>query len=132
MVTDTTAAANPSGTLSISNAAGSTAASDLGLVVDSASAGTVTGSQILGGLKTVLLSDLNGGQGLGTLGYMKLTDGNGNSVNVNLGGAVTLQDVIDDINTPGASPPANVDITAEVNAAGNGIQLVDTSGGSRH
>ena len=61
--------------------------------------GTVTGSQILGGLNTVLLSNLNGGQGLGTLGYMKLTDGNGNSVNVNLSSAVTLQDVIDDINS---------------------------------
>ena len=47
----------------------------------------------------MLLSDLNGGQGLGTLGYMKLTDGNGNSVNVNLAGAVTLQDVINDINS---------------------------------
>ena len=90
VVDDTTAAANPSGTLSISNATGSTAASDLGLTVDASTAGSVTGSQILGGLNTVLLSDLNGGQGLGTLGYVKLTDGNGNSVNVNLAGAVTL------------------------------------------
>ena len=47
-VTDTTAAANPSGTLSISNDTGSTAASDFGLAVSSTSAGSVTGSQILG------------------------------------------------------------------------------------
>ncbi len=129
VITDTTAAANPSGTLSISNAAGSSAASNLGLVVNSASAGTVTGSPILGGLQTVLLSDLNGGQGLGTLGDLTLTDGNGKSVSVNLSSAVTLQDVIDDINSQSAA--ANVDITAEVNDAGDGIQLVDTSGGSQ-
>ena len=36
-ITDTTAAANPSGTLSIGNAIGSTAASDLGIVVNSTS-----------------------------------------------------------------------------------------------
>jgi flagellar hook-associated protein 2 len=136
VIDDTTAAANPSGTLSISNQTGSTAASDLGLVVNNASAGTVTGTQILGGLNTVLLSDLNGGQGLGPLGYIKLADGNGNSVNVNLAGAATLQDVINDINGQieaqnGAEPSGQaVGITAEVNAAGNGIQLVDTSGGS--
>ena len=112
VVNDTTAAANPSGTLSISNETGSTTASNLGLVVNSSSAGTVTGSQILGGLNTALLSDLNGGQGLGSLGFIKLTDGNGNSVNVNLAGSVTLQDVIDNINSqiqtqnaqPGAKP----------------------------
>ena len=129
VITDTTATANPSGTLSISNAAGSSAASNLGLVVNAASAGAVTGSPILGGLQTVLLSDLNGGQGLGTLGDLTLTDGNGKSVSVNLGSAVTLQDVLDDINSQSAA--ANVDITAEVNAAGDGIQLVDTSGGSQ-
>ncbi len=129
VITDTTAAANPSGTLSISNAAGSSAASNLGLVVNSASAGAVTGSPILGGLQTVLLSDLNGGQGLGTLGDLTLTDGNGKSVSVNLSSAVTLQDEIDDINSQSAA--ANVDITAEVNDAGDGIQLVDTSGGSQ-
>ena len=66
---------------------------------------------------------------------MKLTDGNGNSVNVNLAGAVTLQDVVDDINSQiqtnnAQSARQAVGITAEVNAAGNGIQLVDTSGGS--
>jgi flagellar hook-associated protein 2 len=126
-----------SGTFSISNAAGSTTASDLGLTASVSNAGTITGGQILGGLQTVLLSDLNGGQGLGTLGYMKLTDGNGNSVNVNLTGAVTLQDVLNDINgqiqTQNSKNPAAqaVAITAEVNGAGNGIQLVDASGGSK-
>ena len=98
VLADTTAAANPGGTLTIGDAAGSTAASDLGLVIEAASSGTVTGSRILGGLKTVLLSDLNGGQGLGSLGYLKLTDRNGHSVNVNLAGTETLQDVVSTIN----------------------------------
>jgi flagellar hook-associated protein 2 len=135
-INDTTAAANPAGTLSISNQTGSSAASGLGLVVNASSSGTVAGSQIVGGLQTVLLSSLNGGQGLGALGYTKLTDGNGNSINVNLSAAVTLQDVVNDVNgqiqTQNASLPSGqaVAITAEVNAAGNGIQLVDTSGGS--
>ena len=66
---------------------------------------------------------------------MKLTDGSGNSVNVNLSNAVTLQDVINDINGQIQSNNSQagakaVGITAEVNAAGDGIQLVDTSGGS--
>ncbi len=136
VVNDTTAAANPSGTLSISNATGSTAASDLGLVVNATSAGTANGSQVLGGLNTVLLSDLNGGQGLGALGYLKVTDGSGNSANINLAGAVTLEDAINDINgqiqtqNQSAQPGQAVGVTAEVNAAGDGIQLVDTSGGS--
>ncbi len=76
----------------------------------------------------MLLSDLNGGQGLGTLGTMDLTDGKGNSVNVHLAGAVTLQNVMNDINSQSAA--ANVGIMAKVNSAGDGIQLVDTSGGS--
>ena len=60
---------------------------------------------------------------------MTLTDGNGNSVTVNLAGAVTLQDVIERHQQP-VGRRASVGITAEVNAAGDGIQLVDTSGGS--
>ena len=133
VLTDTTAAANPGGTLTVGNDAGSTAASDLGLVVTGASGASVTGSRILGGLKTVLLSDLNGGQGLGSLGYLKLTDRNGNGINVNLSGSETLEDVVDKINgqiqTANAQPGAQaVGITAEVNQAGDGIQLVDTTG----
>ncbi len=133
VLTDTTAAANPGGTLTVGNDAGSTAASDLGLVVTGASGASVTGSRILGGLKTVLLSDLNGGQGLGSLGYMKLTDRNGDSVNVNLSGSETLEDVVDKINsqiqTANAQPGAQaVGIKAQINQAGDGIQLVDTTG----
>lgn len=113
------------GTLQLTASANSTALHDLGL--DAAASGaSLTGSRILGGLKTVLLSSLNGGQGIGTLGWIKLTDGNGQSANVDLTGSLTLQDVVDRIN----SQVQAVGIRAEVNRAGNGVQLVDTTGAS--
>ncbi len=127
VITDETTGSDPF-TLTAIN--GSTALEDLGLA-SAASGGTVTGSggtitgrTILGGLQTVLLSSLNGGAGLGTLGNLDLTDRAGNSTTVSLSSAQTVQQVIDDINGAG------VDITAGLNAAGNGILLTDTSGGS--
>jgi flagellar hook-associated protein 2 len=48
----------------------------------------------------------------------------GNPTNIDLTGAVSLTDVIDLINAAGA------DITAAVNATGNGLVITDTSGGS--
>ena len=85
--------------------------------------GVITGSRILSGAKTVLLSDLNGGKGLGTLGKIQLTDRAGNSATVDLDPcAETLEDVINAINASG------LQITAQVNDAGNGIEFVDTSG----
>jgi flagellar hook-associated protein 2 len=109
---------------------GSGALHDLGLDA-SASGNTITGSPIIGGLKTVLLSDLGGGQGLGSLGQLQLTDRAGHSVTVDLSGAETLQDVIDTINTAAASAATKVGIVASVNSAGDGIQLTGTSGGTR-
>jgi len=109
---------------------GSGALAGLGLA-GGASGNTITGSPILGGLKTVLLSDLNGGQGLGPLGQLQLTDQAGHSVTVDLSGAETLQDVVDTINTAAASAASKVGIVASVNSAGDGIQLTDTSGGTQ-
>ena len=85
--------------------------------------GVITGSRIISWAKTVLLSDLNGGKGLGTLGKITLTDRADNSADVDLSGAQTLEDVIDAVNNA-----SGVQITAQVNQAGNGIELVDTSG----
>ncbi len=84
--------------------------------------GVITGSRIISGGKTVLLSSLNGGKGLGQLGTINLTDRNGGSANVDLSQAETLEDVINAINSAG------VQITAKVNQARNGIELADTSG----
>jgi flagellar hook-associated protein 2 len=117
-------------TFQLQAANGSGALHDLGLDA-SASGNTITGSPIIGGLKTVLLSDLGGGQGLGQLGQLQLTDRAGHGVTVNLSGAETLQDVIDTINTAAASAASKVGIVASVNSAGDGIQLTDTSGGTQ-
>jgi flagellar hook-associated protein 3 FlgL len=97
---------------------GGTTATDLGIR-------TMTGS--------TLLSSLNLGQGVPN----GATDANGNpqtpeitidlrdgsSVNVNLSGATTVQDVLNDINAvqPGV-------LTASLNSVGNGISISDTSG----
>lgn len=121
-VTDLTSG---SGTFSISNAAGSYAAQDLGLNV-AASGNTINGAPLQGGLDTVLLRNLNGGSGLGQLGVLDLQDRSGKSTSVDLSGAQTLDDVIQDINS--AASTAGVGITASINQARNGIQLADTSG----
>ncbi|MGA2620097.1 MAG: flagellar filament capping protein FliD [Thermoguttaceae bacterium] len=124
-VTDESTPQNSNSTFSISDATGSAAASSLGLV-GSTTGASITGSAILGGLKTVLLSSLNGGQGLGTLGDLVLTDRNNKPVTVNLAGFQTLDQVIGQINTETAK--AGVAVTASVNQADDGIQLTDTSG----
>ena len=99
---------------------GGTTATDLGIR-------TMTGS--------TLLSSLNLGQGV----PLSTTDSNGNpqtpditidlrdgsSVNVNLTGATTVQDVLNDINAvqPGV-------LTASLNSVGNGISITDNDGSS--
>ncbi len=85
--------------------------------------GVITGRRIISGANTVLLSSLGGGKGLGELGAINLTDRNGASATVDLSNAETLEDVIEAINA------APVQITARVNQARNGIELMDTSGG---
>jgi flagellar hook-associated protein 3 FlgL len=99
---------------------GGTTATDLGIR-------TMTGS--------TLLSSLNLGEGV----PLSTTDSNGNpvtpqitidlrdgtSVNVNLTGATTVQDVLNDINSvqPGV-------LTASLNSVGNGISITDNDGSS--
>jgi len=109
------------GTFSLTSLNESQALADLGL--DAAAVdGQITGRRILAGTNTVLLSRLNGGEGVGELGALALTDRSGTSANVDLSGAETLEDVIDAINDVG------IGIRAQVNAARNGIELVDTTG----
>jgi flagellar hook-associated protein 2 len=101
----------------------SRALEDLGLNGDTSS-GQLVGRRILGGLKSVLLTSLEGGQGLGSLGLLDLTDRSGATATVDLSTAETLEDVIEVING------AAVGITAQVNDARNGIELMDTTGAS--
>lgn len=118
VLTDLTSGA---GTFTLESQFGSTALADLGLEGEAVD-GVITGRQLVGGLKTVLLSSLNGGAGLEELGSLKLTDRSGAFATVDLSEAETLEDVIAAINASG------VGITARVNDAKNGISLSDTTG----
>ncbi len=109
------------GSFSVESAGSSTALADLGLDGEAVD-GVITGRDVLGGLKTVLLSSLGGGHGLGELGRLDLTDRSGAGASVDLSGAETLDDVIAQINAAG------VGIEARVNDARNGVALVDTTG----
>lgn len=110
------------GEFALQAASDAQALADLGLEGAAAVDGVITGSRILGGTKTVLLSSLGGGQGFGQLGMVELTDRSGLTENVDLSAAETLEEVVDAINA------AEVGIVAGVNRAQNGIQLTDTTG----
>jgi flagellar hook-associated protein 2 len=117
-LTDTAGA----GTLSVTADPASEAAQDLGLV--GSGTNTLVGKAILAGPNTTLLSSLKGGTGIG-LGKISIQDrGSASPTTVDLSGANTVQDVIDAINAAGTQ------ITASLNASGNGLQLQDKSAGT--
>ncbi|KPK77487.1 MAG: hypothetical protein AMJ79_03040 [Phycisphaerae bacterium SM23_30] len=99
------------------------AAADLGLVNSEGFTGVFTGRRLIAGLNTVLLSSLNGGSAgsnqITTEHSINLTDRSGQSVQVDLTGLDTVQEVFEAINQ------AATNITASVNQAGNGIILTD-------
>ncbi len=108
----------------------SEALADLGLDGQAVN-GAIVGHRILAGTGTVLLSSLSGGQGFGQLGLLELTDRSGASGTVDLSGSETLEDVVNAINLAcQTAEPTPLRITAQVNQARNGIELVDTTGAS--
>ena len=117
-VTDNTTAT----TFTITNGLVGSAADDLGLT-ESPSSSVVSGRRLVSGLGDTLLSSLNGGAGVGTLGTIDITDRDGGNSSVDLSSAETLSDVVDLINADG-----DIEVTASVNTARNGITLTDTTG----
>ncbi len=112
-----------SAAFSVSNVDTGTAADDLGLT-EAASGATITGRRLVSGLRDTLVSSLKGGDGLGTLGHITVTNRNNVTSDVDLSGAETLGEIINGINTQAAG------VTASVNAARNGIQITETTGGT--
>jgi flagellar hook-associated protein 2 len=112
------------GSFTITPQNGSQAAKDLGLT-GAASGNTIQGVALISGLDSVLISSLNGGSGL-PLGTISITDGEGHNGQINLSGATSMSDIINDIN----NNTSGVKVTATLNPAGTGIQITDTSGGS--
>ncbi len=100
----------------------SAAAEQLGLDGSSAS-GVLRGQPLVAGVDSYLLSTLNGGVGI-TLGTVRVTDSSGSSANVDLSGAADVRDVLNAFNNSG------LDVRAQLNDAGNGIDLIETEGGS--
>jgi flagellar hook-associated protein 2 len=102
---------------------GSKAAADLGIETTTAG-NTIDGSPLLAGLGTVLLSSLNGGAGL-TLGTINIKSrAAGAGTDIDLSGSTSVADMLKKIND------ANVGVKASLNAAGNGLQITDSSGGA--
>jgi flagellar hook-associated protein 2 len=119
-----------SGTLSISNVGGDTTATSLGLTQNAAVGGTITGNSVYYLGASTALSQLNDG-----LGVRLSPDNDGNdftlslasgaTVDVDLSGAKTMGDVINDINTAAAGK-----VTASINASTNALSLTDNTTGS--
>ena len=104
-----------------------TTAQDLGLV-GSFTGGTATGSRILAGMNTKLVSSLNGGTGLGTTdGVLNFVTQDGISAfSSDVSGLNDINDIINKINADSGGS-----VTASVNSNGTGIQIVDnTTGGT--
>ncbi len=77
------------------------------------------------------LDSLNFGEGVGRIegeDDLRVTATDGSTFDVNLDGAQTIGDVIDLINT--ASADAGIAVSASLASIGNGIRLVDSTGGT--
>jgi flagellar hook-associated protein 2 len=110
------------GAITVAALNGSSAAADLGLS-GTPTIGTLNGGPLIAALNSTLVSSLNGGAGI-PLGQISITDRAGGSATINLAGLTSVQDILDAINNSGAG------VKASLNVSGNGIQLVDTTGGS--
>lgn len=113
--------------LTVTNLNGNSVVQELGLD-KSASGNTLSGKLLAAGPDSVLLRNLRGGQGITTPGQLTLTDRSGRTGTVDLTTAETLDDVLSAINAATDSGSVRLAITAKINAAGNGIELTDTSG----
>jgi len=113
-----------SGALTVTALNGSEAASDLGLT-GAASGNTIQGAPLIAGLDSVLVRSLNGGSGI-PLGTISITDRDGTSGEIDLSGARSLSDIINDIN----NNTSGVKVTASLNSSQTGIQITDDSGGT--
>jgi len=118
---------------------GSTIADQLG--IDTGAAGvvssTLVGDRLLSGIDSLFLGTLNGGSGIAQADLsataLSITARNGDPLTVDLSAfdeRSSLTQIIEQINADAGT--AGVAIRAELNAAGNGIALVDSTGGTNN
>jgi flagellar hook-associated protein 2 len=99
--------------------------SDLGFSVGS-SGTQLAGTRILSSLDSVLINGLFGGEGLGGADSLTITDKNGATTTIiGLSPLQTMSDLLNVINVQ--LEDAGVDARVELDAAGIGVQVVDTS-----
>jgi len=126
-LTATTSAAAPSGTYQFQVAQLVSAQQSVSNGYTSASAplqaGTLTLEMGGGNLNSQTdLADLNGGTGVGS-GQFRITDRSGKTDVINTTGAVTLDDIVNKINT-------SLDISVQASIQNNHLVLTDSSGGT--
>jgi flagellar hook-associated protein 2 len=116
-----------SGSLLVTDAGGTSTASDLGLIAASVN-GTLTGNSLTKLKATSGLDTLNDGLGVRTAGIVKdfSVTGSAGTKDISLDGAKTLNDVISKIN----AESANTGVTAAIAADAHGINLTDASAGT--
>ena len=114
---------NPgTGTTVVAGLNGSKAADDLRLAGSSTS-GTVQGGKLVAEYGSVLTSSLFGGKGFAGGKIAVQSAGSATATTIDLTGAADVAEIIDRV------AAANAGVEARVNAAGNGIDLLDTSNG---
>jgi flagellar hook-associated protein 2 len=111
-----------SGSFTLAADNSSPALADLGLT-GAASGNTITGAPLIGALDSVMTSSLNGGAGI-SLGMIAITNSKNITTNVNLTGATSFVDILNDINN------ADAEVTASVDSSGTGLEITDTAGGT--
>lgn len=120
---------NTTGTdaFAVSDLNGAVVKSALGLS-GSAAGNVLTGDRLIAGLGSRLLRSLRGGQGISQTGQVSLTDRAGATATVDLTGASSLDEVVNAINSATSSGGTKLSLTARINAVGNGLEVVDSSG----
>ena len=116
-----------SGNLKVQEVSGGKTASSLGLANIDTSSATATGGDVFTLSSKTLLSTLNDGTGvqLKTGNDLRRTLADGSTVQIDLGSAKTLGDVINSINSAAAGK-----LTAAIGSDGNRLELKDLTTGS--
>ena len=112
--------------LSVENLSSSSVVRQLGLDA-TASGTTLTGNSLTAGPGSVLLRNLNGGNGV-TAGTIQITDRTGTTADIDLSTAESLDEVLSAINNAKSTGDVDLQLRAEIDAAGTGIIITDTSG----
>ena len=119
--------AGPADNITVAESGGGTLAADLGLLTP---VGGGAGAQVVGAsigpsvTPLTLLSSLRNGAGIDQAGGLTITNG-GATVNIDVSSAVTVEDLLNAVNGSGA------DVLARINAAGTGIDIVNSTQGTR-